>query len=136
MSGVLRFSTARRQTRAVQHAGWMAGGAIKIYDGTKPTSTDTAVTTQVLLTTFPLPTPLGTTTDGVILVNVLDIGPALVVASGEHVATWARTEDGSGVVIADYDAGITGSNNAVELDSTSLVAGAYVSITSFTVAEG
>lgn len=136
MSGVIRFSTARRQTRATQHAGWMTGGAAKIYDGTKPASTDTAVTTQVLLAAFPLPDPLGTTTAGVIVVNVNDIDPALVVSTGTRVATWARMEDENGVAIADYDAGITGSNNALELDSTSLAAGAYVSITSFTVAEG
>ena len=113
-------------------AGWLAGGEIQIYDGTRPTNADTAISTQSLLVTFTCADPAGTVTSGVFTGTNPDA--AMVAESG--IATWARIVDSSAGTIFDADVGATGAGAVIELDNASLTAGGYCTITSFTLTEG
>jgi len=132
MSQLLGFATARKTSRGNLLAGWLDGGKIETYDGTKPTNADTAITTQHLLVTFAIPYPSGSVSNGVFTGNLPD---AAQIATG-GTAAWARIYDEYDVVICDVDAGVSGSCNFLELDSITLVQGGYVSVTSFSIAEG
>lgn len=126
------FAAARKNARATQHAGWLAGGTLKGYDGARPASADTAITTQTHLITFALPNPFGTVSGATI--TAAAIAAAMVLATGT--ITWLRADDSSDVVIGDYDAGEAGSGAAVIFDDTDLIEGGLASILSFTLTEG
>ena len=132
MSDILSFAVARATSRAELLETWLSGGTVKVYDGTRPATPDTAITAQVLLATFTLGSSAGTVTLGVWTAN--SIASALVSADGS--ASWARIADSSGAVIADADVGATGSGALMILNNTSLVSGGYVSVVSFTLTEG
>lgn len=57
MNDVVAFANARRQSRGELVAAWLDGGTVEAYDGTRPATPDTAITTQKLLVTFQLPDP-------------------------------------------------------------------------------
>lgn len=132
MSQYLGFAVARRTSRGNLLAGWLAAGKIETYDGTRAATADTAITTQNLLVTFNIPDQAGTVTDGVFTGSLPS--PAQISHSGT--ASWARIYDTDDVVIGDVDAGVSGSGNFLELDSLTLVQGAYVSVVSFGITEG
>ncbi len=134
MSDLIRLGDARRTSRATQHAGWLAGGTLVVYDAGSgvPADADTAITDQSALVTFALPDPAGDVTDGVFTAETL--AAALIAATGT--AAFARAYDASAGVIGDYDVGGVGSGEAIELDNLSLVEGAYATVVSFVVTEG
>lgn len=129
---IFSFEVDRATARAELTESWLAGGTVKVYDGTRPTPTGAAIGAQVLLTTFTLGTPAGTVTSGVWTAE--PIASALVANDGS--ASWFRAFDALGVVIADADVGATGSGALMILNNTSLVSGGYVSVVSFTLTEG
>jgi hypothetical protein len=132
MSTVLSLAVARKTSRCNLIAGWLVGGEVRCYNAPKPADSDTAITTQTLLVTFDIPDPAGTVTNGVFTCE--DIEMALVAESGT--AAWARCVDSSGNTIGDVDAGLTGTQNFLQLDNLTLVAGGYIAPSSFTIAEG
>lgn len=134
MSDLIRLSSARRTARANLHAGWLAGGALVIYDlgSGVPADPDTAITDQIALATFEIPDPAGDVSDGAFTTDT--IAAALIGATGT--AAFARAYDASGVVIGDYDVGVVGSDASVWLDNLSMVDGAYATVVSFVVTEG
>ena len=131
MSAYASFTTARKTSRVDLVATWLNSGKILVYADTRPLTPNTAVADQVLLATFDFSATAGTTEDGVWTVG--SISAAMVVATG--IAAWARFIDSEDVTIMDVDVGVTGSASALELDSCSLAAGGYVSITSLTYSE-
>lgn len=131
MSNILGFAVARRTSRGELLAGWLDGGEIQIYDGTRAADADTAIGAQVNLVTFEIADPSGTVTNGVF--TGADFAVAMVAESGT--ATWARIVDASAGTICDADVGITGSGAVIELDNLSLVEGGYCTITSFVLTE-
>ncbi|MDG4562556.1 MAG: hypothetical protein P9E88_14810 [Candidatus Competibacter sp.] len=131
MDDFVAFAAARRQSRGELVAGWLDGGTIKVYDGTRPATPDTVITSQTLLVIFELPDPAGTVTNGVWEADVIDA--AMIAATGT--AAWARLFDATGAVIADLDVGLTDSDAALWLDNLSLVAGGLVTVTGLTIAE-
>lgn len=131
MSNVLGFATARRTSRGNLLAGWLAGGEIRIYDGTRPADANTAITTQTLLVTFTCANPAGTVTNGVFT----GTNPAVAMVAATGTAAWARFVDSSAGTICDVDVGVTNSGAVVELDNLSLVAGGYCTVTSLTLTE-
>jgi hypothetical protein len=133
MSAQLGFAAARRQSRASLLAAWLDGGTISVYAGTRPASADDAITTQTLIAAFGLPTPAGSAADGVWTADPLPPN-ALILADGT--ATWARVRDSAAAVICDLDVGATDSGEALELDDTACVAGAYLIATALTITEG
>jgi hypothetical protein len=131
MSNIMGFATARKTSRGELVAAWMDGGEIQIYDGTRPTDADTAITTQVNLVTFDIPDPSGTVTNGVFTGDEIEL--EIVLESGT--AAWARVVDSTAATIFDADVGVNGSGSLIELDNISLVEGATVTVTSFTLTE-
>lgn len=132
MSNVLRFATARKTSRANLVKGWFDGGKVLVYTATKPADSDTAITDQTLLVTFEIPETSGTVSNGVF--TGADIEPALVEVTGTP--SWARLVDSDDATIGDVDVGLTGSGEFIELDSLSLVEGAYCAVSSFGLTEG
>lgn len=134
MSDLIRFSSARRTARANLHVSWLAGGSLVIYDAGSgvPENADTAITDQTALATFEIPDPAGEVGDGVFTADT--IAAALIAATGT--AAFARAYDALDDVIGDYDVGVAGSGQAVEMDNLSLVVGAYATVVSFVVMEG
>lgn len=132
MSNVIRFSAARRTSRANLHMGWLDGGTLEVYTAPVPANADVAISSQTLLTTHAIPDPAGTVSDGVF--TAADFESALNVADGT--AAWARAKDSGGVVIGDYDCGAAGSGAAIIIDNLGLVSGSLSTVTSFTIAEG
>jgi hypothetical protein len=132
MDDIFTFTTARGTARANLTATWLDDGTVETYGGTRPATSDTAVTDQPLLVIFDLPSPAGDVSNAVFTGDT--IPPALILATGN--ATWARVKDSAGVAIGDCDAGVTGSGAMLELSNTALVAGAYATATSFTLTEG
>lgn len=106
-----------------------AGGTIKIYDGTQPATADTAITTQTLLATLTFSvTAFGAAAAGVITAAAIT-GDSAADATGT--ATWARIADSDTNTIFDCDVSTSGAT--INLNSTSIVVGATVDITSLTI---
>jgi hypothetical protein len=108
-------------------------GFIRIYDGTQPTDADTAITTQNKLSELTFSsTAFASASGGVATANAINDDPAAV-ATGT--ATWFRCLESNGTtVIMDGSIGTSGCN--LNLNTTSIVASARVSITSMTVTMG
>lgn len=104
------------------------GGTLNIYTGTQPTGPDTAITSQTLLATLTFSaTAFGNAEDGVATANAIVSGTA--VATGT--ATWARMLSSGSVAEVDCSVGTSGAD--INLNTTSIVSGATVAVTSFTV---
>lgn len=131
MSNILGFAIARRTSRGELLAGWLDGGEIRIYDGTRPATADTAIPTQTLLVTFEMADPSGTVTSGVFT----GTNPAAAMIAATGPAAWARVVDSSAATIFDADVGLTGSGAVIEVDNLSLVEGGYCTITSLVLTE-
>lgn len=131
MSNVLGFATARKTSRGELLATWLAGGTLRIYDGTRPTDADTAIGSQVLLVSFTLPNPAGTVTSGVFTASA--ISAAMVGTAGT--ASWARVVDSSAATIFDADVGVTSSGSVIEIDNVTLAQGANCTVTAFVLTE-
>lgn len=129
MSAALGFTVDRRQARAELVAGWLENGTLELYDAPRPNTNGGAITTQTLLAELTLPASM-TVSNGVIAA-VLTGGTVLA----SDAASWGRFKDGSGVIVADADAGGEGSDNALQFNALDLTAGAAVISISFAVAE-
>lgn len=104
-------------------------GSIRIYDSTIPTDADTAVGAQVLLAepTFGA-TAFGAASNGVANANAIGDDAS---ADATGTAAWFRIVNGAGTTIMDGTVGTTGED--LNLNTTSIVSGATVSITAFSV---
>lgn len=129
MSTILSFAAAKKQSRAETLAGWLAGGTLTLYSASRPATADTAVTDQTLLVTLTLPDPL-TVTNGVISANL-----ATAYASAEGTAAWGRFRDSSAGTVCDADVGLENTANAITLDNLSIVTGAALIDTAFSLSE-
>jgi hypothetical protein len=106
-----------------------AAGTIKIYDGSQPASANTAVSTQTLLATLTFSDPaFGAAAAGVITASAITSDAS---ADATGTATWARIADSDGNTVFDCDVNTAGST--IILNNVSLVLGAPVAITSFTI---
>ena len=105
-------------------------GLINIYSGTMPATVETAITTQTLLATLTFSDPCGTITDGVLTMDAITQD---VSADATGMAAWARITDSDGNVVMDINASATGGSGALQMNTTSIVAGGPVLITSFVI---
>ncbi len=128
----LRASTTLRNAlaNAVKTAidtGAGAGGTIKIYTGSMPAAPqDTATGTLLVTLTFPKPS-FGSAATGVITANSIPQQNAVAT----NTAGWARIADCDGNAIMDVDVGTSGAT--INLNTTSIVTGGPVAITSATI---
>ena len=109
--------------------GGAGAGTIQIRSGTQPADADDAATGTLLATlTFSDPAFGAASTAGVATANAITQDSS---ADATGTATWARVLDSNSATIFDCDVNTTGAT--INLNTVSIVAGATVSITSFTV---
>lgn len=121
----LTLSTASRDAMANAVLGRLAGGTIKIYNGTKPSALGTPAGT--LCATLTLGSPAGTVSSGVITIG------SVTQTNSSHVnctPTFIRYSGSGGTVEADIDIG-SGAGN-VQFTGT-VVTGQNVTVTGLTL---
>jgi hypothetical protein len=132
MSDFIDFTTARKTSRATSLAGWLDGGTLRLYSGTRPASADDAITDQVLLLELEIPDPSGTVSDGVW--TGAAVSPGMIAATGTP--TWGRYADTLDADVCDADVGIADSGAAIIVDNAIFVEGALATVVSQTITEG
>lgn len=100
---------------------------IKLYTGTKPAKPDVAVSTQTLLGTLTCSDPAGAVSARALTFSAITQDSS---ADATGVATWARFADSAGVAVIDVDVGTTSSSAFLKMNSTNVVAGGPISISS------
>jgi hypothetical protein len=117
-----------------------ANGKLEIYAGAQPTDANTAITTQTLLSTltfgstaFGTPVASGSAGSKVVTATANTIASDTS-AANTGTAAWFRCfkSDGTTVVM---DGSVDTSGADLNLNTTSIVAGATVSCTSFTITQ-
>ena len=111
----------------------MAGGGnatIKFYTGTKPAGPDTAISTQTLLGTLTCASTPGVVSSGVLTFNAIAQDAS---ADATGTATWARVSTASGTAVFDVDVSDTTGSAYLKLNTTSIIAGGPIFISSFII---
>lgn len=104
-------------------------GYLRIYDGTKPASADTAITTQTLLAELTFgSTSFSAASGATATANAITADSS---ANASGTATWFRVVKSDGTTVV-FDGTVGTSGADLNLNSTSISAGASVSVTSFT----
>jgi len=107
-------------------------GVLRIYDGTQPASPDTAITSQVLLSSHTCGSPFAPASSSahpsVLTANA--IGSAT--AGNTGTAAWFRIVTSGATAVVDGTAGV-GSTFDLNLNSTSITSGQNVAINSAVV---
>lgn len=132
----MKFSPALRNNRAEQIIAAIDAdtnpGTIKFYTGPQP-ATGAVITSETLLGTLTFSKPSATATEGVITFDEIT-EDSEADASGD--AVWARIADGAGNFVLDGDVGDLNSNALIKMNTTGIVAGGPIRITSFEIIEG
>lgn len=127
------FATTLRNARADQITTAMDAGAsaalLRIYDGVRPATGGAATT---LLAELPFSDPSAPAASGGVLTASAITDDSSANATGT--ATWGRWVDSDSTFVGDFDVGTSGSD--LNLNTTSIVAGAQVSVTSHVLTEG
>lgn len=110
--------------------GGAGAATIKIYNGTKPAGPDTAVSSQTLLATLTASDPAGSVATRALTFGSVTQDSA---ADATGTASWARIADSDGVAVADIDVSSTGGSGFLQLNTTSIVIGGPVLISSFII---
>src|SRR5574343_1410133 len=132
MANDLRESDAAVNAKADALSDLLDNGYLRIYDGTRPATADTAIAAQVLLAELRFnATASGAAVAGVLTFNALTADSA---ANATGTAPWFRAlkSDGTSAVF-DGEVGTSGSD--LNLNTVSIVANANVSVSAFTYTE-
>ena len=113
--------------------GGAGAGVIKCYDGSMPASPDDAITSQTLLGTLTLSDPCGSVSGKTLTFSVITQDSAAD-ASGSIV--FCRVEDSAGNAIIDGDASVTAGTGMFKFNTTTVVAGGPIAMTSGTITVG
>lgn len=106
-----------------------ASGLMRWYNGTQPTNPDTALSGNTLLASLPLSaTAAPAATGGVLTFNTITSEAS---ADGTGTATFGSFLTSAAVRKVDFSIGTTGAD--LNLNTTSIVAGAQASCSSFTI---
>lgn len=106
-------------------------GRLEVYAGADTAGTGNAEGT--LLATFTLGTPFAPPASGAVQLPTL---PAAVIAVASGTAGWARITKADGTTpVMDRTVGLSGSNAQVILSTLNIIAGAEVSVTSWTITD-
>jgi hypothetical protein len=109
--------------------GGAGAGLLRIYDGTIPTNADTALGAQVLLAELTFSDPaFGAASNGVATASAITSDSS---ANATGTASWFRIVSSTPTTIMDGTVGTSGED--LNLNTTSIVSGATVSVTAFTV---
>lgn len=132
MSSNIEYSIVLNQARLAAIVSSIgSAGLLKIYTGTQPANPDTAVTSQVLLSTHTCGSPFAPASSSahpsVLTANA--IGSAT--AGNTGTAAWFRITTSGGTAVVDGSAGTSSAD--LILNSTSFTSGQTVSISALTV---
>lgn len=131
---VSRPSSAVKTAIAAAIIGQIDGGSgaatIKIYTGSMPATPETSITSQTLLATLTCSDPSATESGGVITFSAITQDSA---ADATGTAAWARMADSSGTAVWDFDVTATGGGGAIEMNTTAVVSGGPVALSSLTI---
>lgn len=109
-------------------------GAIRVYDGAKPTNADTALSGQTLLAEFVLADPsFAAPAARAIAIDAEPVLSTVGLAAGD--AAWFRAVDNSGDTVLDGTVSTTGNDGDLQLTTTAVSVGLTLEITggSFTL---
>jgi len=110
----------------IAYAG--TGAIMHLYSGTEPANANTAITTQTLLVSLPIPGVFGTDSNGTLTLGA--VTPSIVVATGT--ATFFRiTKSDNTTVVMDGSVGLSGAD--LILNETDLYPLETVTISSGTI---
>lgn len=123
------LANARANAITAARDAAVTAGKIRIYDGVRPAKGG-AVTTLLAELTFGDPSAPSASA-GVLTANAITQDAS---ADNTGTATWFREVDGDNTFIMDGDVGTSGSD--LNLNTTSIVAGLPVSISSYVNTEG
>lgn len=128
-----RFAAARRNAMLDTLTTSANAGKLRIYSGTRPTNADTALSGNTLLAELTMnATSAGAASAGVWTANAITSDSS---ADATNTATFVRLFQSDGTtVIGDFSIGTSGTECIV--NTTSIVSGAVVSCSSFTVTFG
>jgi hypothetical protein len=106
-------------------------GTIKIYTGTQPANADAGLSGNTLLGTLTFTDPSAPgAASGVLTFSAITQDTA---ADATGTATWARIADSTGATVFDCDVGTSGAT--INLNTTSIVTGGPIQISSFTLTD-
>lgn len=106
-------------------------GKLQIYDGTRPATVATAVTTQVKLAEFTLGSPFAPAASAG---RLSPTTPSAVNAIAASTAIWYRVVTSGGTAVIDGDC--SASAGDMQLNTTSIGNNVQVSVTSWTIDSG
>jgi hypothetical protein len=107
------------------------GGTIKIYTTPQPANADAAIGAVTLLATLTFSaTSAPNAATGITTFSAITEDSS---ADADGTAVWARIADSNAATIFDCDVTATGAGGTIQLNTTSIVSGGPVRITSFTV---
>ena len=111
----------------------LTNGYLRVYDGTQPSTADTAITTQVLLAElrFNASAAFGAAVNGVATANALTSDSS---ANATGTASWFRALKSDGTTVV-YDGSVGTSAADLVLNSVAIALGAIVAVTAFTYTE-
>jgi len=105
-----------------------APGTLEIYSGPIPDSPDDdPASDNILLATLTLSQPAGSVAGGALTFDAIGEDAS---ADATETAAWGRLKDGDGDVIFDANLGVTVGQFAIVINTTAIVAGGPVQITS------
>lgn len=134
---ILRFATSVRSViaNAIIAACDAGSGAcyIEFYTGTIPDNLGDELTTQVKLGTLACSDPSATQASGVITFDAITQDSAAD-AGGE--AAWVYIKDSSGAIVAAGDVTNNAGTGFVKVNTTTVVAGGPISMSSLTITVG
>lgn len=128
----MRTAVARRNEMLDAIANEFNSGFLRIYSGTRPTDADTGLSGNTLLAELTFnATAFGAASAGVITANAITADAS---ANNTGTASFARCVQSNGTsVICDVSVSVSGGGGELQLSSLSIVSGATVSVSSFTV---
>ena len=132
MANVRILTTVRNAMLDAINTALNAGSGaatIKIYTGTQPANANTGLSGNTLLATLTCTDPAAPAASGGVLTFSAITQDASADATGT--ATWARVQDSDGNVVFDCD--VNTSAATLVINTTSIVTGGPVSITSLTL---
>ena len=107
-------------------------GALKIYDGTRPTNADTAVGAQTLLAELTMNvTSFPAAAAGAMTANAITDDAS---ANATGTASWFRIESSAGAAVVDGD--VSTASSDLNLNTTAITSGVTVSVTSLVLTAG
>jgi len=129
---IIRFLTAVKNSclTPVQVAidAGVGAGTVKVYTGAMPTTPADAIVAQVLLGTLTFSDPCGTVAAGALTMSAITQDSS---ADATGTAAWARVADSAGVTVMDIDITTTGGGGTMQLNTTNIVIGGPILISSF-----